>query len=154
MATPLRNTLGLGHGHNQTSHKWHTNLYGTDMHPREWNSGNIEHTDAINYGRMSAIDRALMTLGKKTAVGPALRDNPIPVMSHGTGGSHSNVAPDWDGFRRKYVVSEAETKYDIARSLSTFKRSEAYINRTPRHRAPSTAALRDSSEGRLTTYPK
>ena len=122
------------------------------MHPREWNSLNIEHTDAINYGRMSAIDRAIVTVGQKRPVGPVLKDNPIPMMTF----KEEPAGPDanWPAFYRKYLVSQAETKYDRALSIDTKKRSSAYTNRTPRALAPSTRTLHRPAAGTATTYTK
>jgi len=151
MANTIR-TTGSQHGHNQASFQWYTNLYGTNMHPREWNSINIEHADGINYGKMSAIDRAIVSVGKKVPVGPLLKDNPIPTMVFDS--KPAGPTANWPAFYRKYLLSQAETKYDTARSLDTKKRSNNYINTTPRARAPTTATLHRPSAGLSTTYPK
>jgi len=61
---------------------------------------------------------------------------------------------NWGTFYRKYLVSQAETKYDRALSIDTKKRSSAYTNRTPRALAPSTRTLHRPAAGTATTYTK
>ncbi len=101
---------------------------------------------------MSAIDRAIVSVGKKVPVGPLLKDNPIPTKVFDS--TPAGPAANWPAFYRKYLLSQAETKYDTARSLDTKKRSNNYINRTPRARAPTTATLHTQSAGLSTSYSK
>lgn len=139
-------------GHNQASHAAYTNLYGNNMHPREWNSMHIEHTDAINYGRMSAIDRAIRTAGQHKPVGPVLKKHVIRTNVFPTGKDHAGA--NWHQFYRKYMFSQPETKYDRALSLDTVLRSSAFINRDPPRLEPTVTRLADPDDGQSADYPK
>ena len=143
-----------GDGHNQASHQWYTNLYGDNLHPREWNSLNIEHTDLMNYGRLSAIDRCIRTAGQRMPVGPAMRSNPVSKMVFGRKAAVNKVDADWHQFYHKYMLSQPETKYDTALSLATEVRSSAYLNKYPIKLGPSEQQLAFPTNSRVITNPK
>lgn len=145
---------GGADGHNQASHQWYTSLYGDNMHPREWNSQNIEHTDKINYGRMNAIDRCIMTVGKKVPVAQSLRKAPIPVNAFTKPTQKVNNTPNWDNFYIKYILSQPETKYDTDLSLATGNRSNAFVNPKPQPRGVQLDHLLRPEDGQATTYKK
>lgn len=141
-------------GHNQASHQWYTSLYGDNMHPREWNSLNIEHTDKINYGRMNAIDRCIMTVGLKEQVGPNLRKAPIPINAFVKPTRIVNNTADWNNFYIKYILSQPETKYDTDLSLATGNRGALFVNPKPQPRGIQYKHLLRPDDGQATTYKK
>lgn len=133
-------------GHNHASHQWQTTMYGDNMHPRELNSINIAHTDAINYGRLSAIDRCIVTVGKRKPVYPALNQSPIPINYFYKEPKLLNA--NWGQFYRKYLLSQPECKYDKALSIDTNVRSSNFVNTNALKRYPNTSTLLRPDDGK------
>ena len=137
-------------GHNAASHLWFTNLFGDNMHSREYNSLNIAHVDAINYGRLSAIDRAIMTAGKHQPVAAAMTKSPVPAKVYvRTPTTHT---ADWGKFYTKYILSQAESKYDKTLSLSTEDRSNSLMSRDVHKLNPTKSTLLYPQDGQAIRY--
>ena len=114
------------HGHNATSHRYHTHKYGNNVTGFAANASHLMHFDLINYGKLNKENR----LVKHALHMPLnLHKIPQPVRIPPTYPRSMKPMANWPAFNINYLNSTAYTRFNPVLTIETNRGHTDYTKR-------------------------